>query len=154
LRRGSLTPEEVLTKAMRGQYGPGTLLDSPVPAYRSEPQVTPRSATETFVAMELHINRRWAGVPFYLRTGKRLVQRVTEIAIQFKRAPQLLFRGTEVERLSAYQLVMHIQPDEGISLQGIPPYRKLWNHRGPAHGRIDSRKQAREVLPSISEHML
>jgi glucose-6-phosphate 1-dehydrogenase len=113
-----LSPEDVLTRAVRGQYGPGTLDDKPVPGYRSEPQVNPQSTTESFVAMELHIdNWRWAGVPFYLRTGKRLAERATEIAIQFKRAPQLLFRGTEVERLSANQLVMYIQPDEGISLR-------------------------------------
>ena len=113
-----LSPEDVLTKAVRGQYGPGTLQERPVPGYRSEPQVNPHSAIETFVALELHIdNWRWAGVPFYLRTGKRLPQHLTEIAIQFKRAPQLLFRGTEVESLSANQLVMHIQPDEGISLR-------------------------------------
>jgi glucose-6-phosphate 1-dehydrogenase len=113
-----LSPEDVLTKAVRGQYGPGTLNDKPVLGYRSEPQVNPQSTTETFVAMELRIdNWRWSGVPFYIRTGKRLAQRVTEIAIQFKRAPQLLFRGTEVESLSANQLVMHIQPDEGISLR-------------------------------------
>jgi glucose-6-phosphate 1-dehydrogenase len=113
-----LSPEDVLTKAVRGQYGAGTLHDRPVPGYRSEPQVNPRSTTETFVAMELHIdNWRWAGVPFYLRTGKRLAERVTEIVIQFKRAPKLLFRDTEVGSLSANQLVMHIQPDEGISLR-------------------------------------
>jgi glucose-6-phosphate 1-dehydrogenase len=113
-----LSPEDVLTRAVRGQYGPGMLHEKPVPGYRTEPQVNPRSTTETFIAMELHLdNWRWAGVPFYLRTGKRLAQRATEIAIQFKRAPQLLFRDTEVENLSANQLVMHIQPDEGISLR-------------------------------------
>jgi glucose-6-phosphate 1-dehydrogenase len=113
-----LSAEDVLTKAVRGQYGSGTLQEKPVPGYRSEPQVNTHSTTETLVAMELYIdNWRWAGVPFYVRTGKRLAQRVTEIAIQFKRAPQLLFRDTEVESLSANQLVMHIQPDEGISLR-------------------------------------
>jgi glucose-6-phosphate 1-dehydrogenase len=113
-----LSPEEVLTKAVRGQYGPGTLKEKGVSGYRSEAQVNPLSTTETFVAMELHIdNWRWAGVPFYLRTGKRLAERATEIVIQFKRAPKLLFRDTEVESLSANQLVMHIQPDEGISLR-------------------------------------
>jgi glucose-6-phosphate 1-dehydrogenase len=71
-----LSPEDVFTKAVRGQYGPGILLDKPVPGYRAEPQVEPQSTTETFVAMELYIdNWRWAGVPFYLRTGKRLAQR-------------------------------------------------------------------------------
>jgi glucose-6-phosphate 1-dehydrogenase len=82
-----LSPEEVLTKAVRGQYGPGTLKEEAVSGYRTEPQVDPQSTTETFVAMELHIdNWRWAGVPFYVRTGKRLAERVTEIVIQFKRA--------------------------------------------------------------------
>jgi glucose-6-phosphate 1-dehydrogenase len=113
-----LSPEDVIIKAVRGQYGPGIVMEKPVPGYRTEPQVSPQSATETFVAMELHIdNWRWAGVPFYLRTGKRLAQRLTEIAIQFKSAPYSLFRDTEVEGLSANQLVMHIQPDEGISLR-------------------------------------
>jgi glucose-6-phosphate 1-dehydrogenase len=113
-----LNPQDVLTKTVRGQYGPGRLDDKPVLGYRSEQQVNPQSTTETFVAMELRIdNWRWAGVPFYVRTGKRLAERATEITIQFRRAPQLLFRGTEVETLSANQLVMHIQPDEGISLR-------------------------------------
>ena len=113
-----LTAEDVLTKAVRGQYGPGVLKEKNVPGYRTEPQVNPQSGTETFIAMELNIdNWRWAGVPFYLRTGKRLAQRATEIVIQFKRAPHLLFRDTGVESLSANQLVMHIQPDEGISLR-------------------------------------
>ena len=113
-----LSAEEVLTKAVRGQYGPGVLKERNAPGYRTEPQVNPQSGTETFIAMELNIdNWRWAGVPFYLRTGKRLAQRATEIVIQFKRAPHLLFRDTGVESLSANQLVMHIQPDEGISLR-------------------------------------
>ena len=113
-----LSAEDVLTKAVRGQYGPGVLEEKNVPGYRTEPQVNPQSAMETFIAMELNIdNWRWAGVPFYLRTGKRLAQRATEIVIQFKRAPHLLFRDTGIESLSANQLVMHIQPDEGISLR-------------------------------------
>ena len=114
----TLSAEDVLTKAVRGQYGPGVIEEKNVPGYRTEPQVNPQSGTETFIAMELNIdNWRWAGVPFYLRTGKRLAQRTTEIVIQFKRAPHLLFRDTGIESLSANQLVMHIQPDEGISLR-------------------------------------
>ncbi|HUY27386.1 MAG TPA: glucose-6-phosphate dehydrogenase [Candidatus Binataceae bacterium] len=113
-----LTPENVLTMAVRGQYGAGTVEDKPAAAYRKEDQVAPESHTETFAALELHIdNWRWAGVPFYIRTGKRLAERVTEIAINFKRAPMLLFRETGVEEMSANVLVMHIQPDEGISLR-------------------------------------
>jgi glucose-6-phosphate 1-dehydrogenase len=111
------TPEEVLSKMVRGQYGEGRLGDEIVPAYRNEPSVAPDSNTETFVAVKLMIDSwRWADVPFYLRTGKRLAKRVTEIAIQFRRAPFILFRNTTVERLPPNRLVIHILPDEGISL--------------------------------------
>ena len=97
-------PEEVLTLAVRGQYGKGQLDGKPVPAYRDEPNVGPDSNTETFVALKLVIdNWRWADVPFYLRTGKRLAKRVTEIAIHFKRAPFQLFRGTPVACLQSNQ---------------------------------------------------
>lgn len=112
-----MTPEEVLTRTVRGQYGPGVSGTEKLAAYRSEPNVSPTSRTETFVAMKLYIdNWRWADVPFYLRTGKRLPKRITEIAIQFKRAPFVLFRQTAVEKLTPNRLVLHLQPDEGISL--------------------------------------
>ena len=112
-----LTPEEVLTRTVRGQYGEGTIDGQRVPAYRAEPKVAPDSRAETFVALKLSIdNWRWADVPFYLRTGKCLPERVTEIAIQFKRAPFILFRKTPVEHLTPNQLVVHIQPEEGIDL--------------------------------------
>ena len=113
-----MSPEEVLARAIRGQYGAGLIGTEHVPAYRAEPMVDPNSTTETFVALKLSIdNWRWADVPFYIRTGKRLPSRVTEIAIQFRRAPFVLFRDTPVEKLSPNMLVMHIQPDEGISLR-------------------------------------
>jgi glucose-6-phosphate 1-dehydrogenase len=113
-----LTPEEVLSRTVRGQYGHGITGNEHMPAYRSEPRVAPDSGTETFIALKLLIdNWRWADVPFYLRTGKRLPKRVTEVAIQFKRAPFMLFRRTSVERLTPNLLVLHIQPDEGISLR-------------------------------------
>lgn len=113
-----LTPEEVLTQTVRGQYGGGTLDDEAVPAYRDELNVSRDSSTETFVALKLCIdNWRWADVPFYVRTGKRLARRVTEIAIQFKRAPFVLFQRTPVEHLTTNRLVLHIQPGEGISLR-------------------------------------
>ena len=112
------TPEEVISMTVRGQYGEGHIGDQPVPAYRAEPGVSPNSTTETFVALKLRIdNWRWADVPFYLRTGKRLAKRTTEIAIQFKRAPFQLFRNTSVESLRTNRLVIHIQPEEGISLR-------------------------------------
>jgi len=113
-----MTDEEVLTRTVRGQYGEGVVGNERVPAYRSEPMVPPDSRTETFVAMKLFIdNWRWADVPFYLRTGKRLPKRVTQIVIQFKRAPFVLFRTTTVDRLESNRLVLHLQPDEGISLR-------------------------------------
>ena len=112
------TPEEVLTRAVRGQYSEGMEDGKTVAGYRQEPFVAAESSTETFVALKLMIdNWRWADVPFYIRTGKRLPKRVTEIAIQFRRAPFVLFRDTPVEKLSHNSLVMHIQPDEGISLR-------------------------------------
>jgi glucose-6-phosphate 1-dehydrogenase len=112
-----LTPEEVLTRTVRGQYGDGTIGDERFGAYRSEQRVAPNSTTETYAALKLNIdNWRWADVPFYLRTGKYLPQRVTEIAIQFKRPPFLLFRETSIDSLTPNFLVIRIQPKEGISL--------------------------------------
>ncbi len=87
-----------------------------VPGYRSEANVNPASSTETFVALALNIdNWRWAGVPFYLRTGKRLATRSTEIVIRFRRPPFVLFRKTSVEKIAPNELVINIQPNEGIS---------------------------------------
>jgi glucose-6-phosphate 1-dehydrogenase len=103
--------------AVRGQYGGGVVLGQKVQGYRHEPNVAPDSAIETYVALKLGIdNWRWAGVPFYLRTGKRLSARTTEIAIQFRQAPYALFRDTPVERLPANMLTLRIQPDEGLSV--------------------------------------
>jgi glucose-6-phosphate 1-dehydrogenase len=113
-----MSPEEVLTRAVRGQYGAGVVGGASVPAYRAEPHVDPESQTPTFVALKLSIdNWRWADVPFYIRTGKRLQARVTEVAIQFRRAPFVLFRDTPVEKLTPNLLVLNIQPNEGISLR-------------------------------------
>jgi glucose-6-phosphate 1-dehydrogenase len=112
-----MVPEDVLLRTVRGQYGESNGAGQNMAGYRSEANVSPTSNIETFVAMKLFIdNWRWADVPFYLRTGKRLPKRATEIAIQFKRAPLLLFRQTAVDQLSANRLVLHLQPDEGISL--------------------------------------
>jgi glucose-6-phosphate 1-dehydrogenase len=111
------TPEEVLRRTVRGQYGAGVVNGENRKAYRSEDNVPPDSHTETFVALKLYVdNWRWADVPFYLRTGKALPKRETTITIQFKRPPFLLFRDTPVEQLDPNRLVLHIQPDEGISL--------------------------------------
>jgi glucose-6-phosphate 1-dehydrogenase len=113
-----LDPAAALKNAVRGQYDAGTVLGKPVQAYRHEPDVAPDSMIETFVACELKIdNWRWAGVPFYLRTGKYMKRRQTEIAIRFHQAPFALFRGTQVERMNPNWMILRIQPDEGISLE-------------------------------------
>src|ERR1700676_3222520 len=104
----------VRSSVVRGQYAGGNADGKSVPGYRGEQGVNPASRTETFVAAQLLIdNWRWAGVPFYLRTGKRLAKRATEIVIQFKRAPHIVFRNREVE---PNRLILNIQPDEGISV--------------------------------------
>ena len=101
-------------EGVRGQYGPGPALRG----YRAEPNVANDSNTETFVAMRLGIdNWRWAGVPFYLRIGKRMSRRYSEIAIRFKHAPYAPLEDTHMEQLPPNWLVLRIQPDEGISLQ-------------------------------------
>jgi glucose-6-phosphate 1-dehydrogenase len=102
---------------VRGQYGPGTIDGKAVPGYRQEPNVAPDSTTETYVGLKLGIDTwRWAGVPFYIRTGKRLVTRTTEIAVCFRQAPYALFRDTPVERMPPNILLLRIQPDEGLSI--------------------------------------
>jgi glucose-6-phosphate 1-dehydrogenase len=108
------TTESVWKDVVRGQYGPGQINGKAVPGYRQEPGVKPESSTDTFAALKLHVdNWRWSGVPFYLRSGKRLAQPHTEVAILFKRAPHMVFRGENTETNS---LVLNIQPEEGISL--------------------------------------
>jgi glucose-6-phosphate 1-dehydrogenase len=110
-------PEDVLTRMVRGQYGEGLNGDN-LAGYRNEPGVAPDSKTDTFVALKLSIdNWRWADVPFYLRTGKRMAKRTTEIAIQFKRTPFALFRNTGITDLQTNRLLIHIQPEEAISLR-------------------------------------
>jgi glucose-6-phosphate 1-dehydrogenase len=115
-----MTPEEVRRDTVRGQYGPGKKADgSPTVGYREEPDVDPRSNTETFAAMKLLIdNWRWDGVPIYLRSGKALWKRGTEIIVQFKKAPEVIFRDTPAAGVLANnQLLFHIQPDQGIEFR-------------------------------------
>jgi glucose-6-phosphate 1-dehydrogenase len=105
-------------RAVRGQYGAGVVEGEEARAYRVEPNVAPDSNAETYVAMQLEIdNWRWAGVPFFIRTGKHMAKRLTEIAIRFKQAPYTAFQDTPVESLRPNWLVLHIAPGEGISLQ-------------------------------------
>ena len=113
-----LDSARALSDAVRGQYDAGTVIGKPVVAYRQETDVARDSNVETFVACKLEIdNWRWAGVPFYLRTGKYLERRVTEIAIRFHQAPYSIFRGTDVERLHPNWMILRIQPNEGIGLE-------------------------------------
>jgi glucose-6-phosphate 1-dehydrogenase len=109
----ALKPEQ----AVRGQYGAGRVLGRPVKAYREEPNVAVGSNVETYVALRFEIdNWRWAGVPFYVRTGKHLSQRITEVAISFRSAPYAPFRDTAVDRMSPNWLMLNITPGQGVSL--------------------------------------
>src|SRR5215468_3553537 len=113
-----LSPARALRDVVRGQYDAGAVLGAQARAYRQEPDVAPNSSTETFIACKLKIdNWRWAGVPFYLRTGKYMKHRRTEIAIRFHQAPYSLFRGTDVERMNPNWMILRIQPDEGIAFE-------------------------------------
>ena len=105
-------------QVVRAQYGAGWVAGEEVPAYRSEPDVSPASTTETFVALRLQLDSwRWAGVPFYIRTGKRLPKRTTEIAIQFRRPPLQIFKRVSASSVAPNLLIINVQPDEGISVR-------------------------------------
>jgi len=109
--------EQVEQTAVRGQYGPGSIDGSAARGYRQEQGVAPDSTVETYAAARLDIdNWRWQGVPFYLRSGKRLPRKVTEIAIAFKRVPHSIFQAVPPDQLTSNVLVLTVQPDEGISL--------------------------------------
>jgi glucose-6-phosphate 1-dehydrogenase len=112
-----MTVQEVAKRTVRGQYGPGEIGGKRVPGYREEPDVKKDSVTETFAAVEFYVdNWRWAGVPFYIRTGKRLPRQISEIRVHFKRTPQALFTSTPHEHLGPNVITMRIQPDDGISI--------------------------------------
>ncbi len=111
-------PEEILQQTVRGQYGDGFLDGQKVPAYRAEPSVAKGSTTETFGALKLDVdNWRWAGVPFYLRSGKHLAKQVTEIVIQFRKPPLLAFGKIQIQDLEPNRLILSIQPEEGITIE-------------------------------------
>ncbi len=110
--------EDVPIAAVRGQYGPGFEAGVNVRGYREEPNVAPDSTVPTYAAFKFMVdNWRWAGVPFYVRSGKRMPKRVTEIAMQFKEVPHLPFRKSQVEMIAGNVLSLRIQPDEGITLK-------------------------------------
>jgi glucose-6-phosphate 1-dehydrogenase len=111
-------PDDIATGTVRGQYLPGWVAGERAVGYLEEKDIPPDSTTETYVAVKLGVqNRRWAGVPFYLRCGKRMPRRVTEVAILFKQAPHLPFNKADVEMLGQNQLVIRVQPDEGVVLK-------------------------------------
>jgi glucose-6-phosphate 1-dehydrogenase len=113
-----MTIEEVARKTVRGQYGAGAINGQPVVGYRDEPGVDPHSLTETFAAVEFYVNNwRWAGVPFFIRSGKRLPRHVTEIRVHFKRTPQALFASTSDEQIEHNVITLRIQPNEGIAMR-------------------------------------
>jgi glucose-6-phosphate 1-dehydrogenase len=113
-----IAPEEVERYTVRAQYSAGSVGGQAVPGYREEPGVKPESRTETYVALQFFVESwRWAGVPFFLRTGKRLPKRASEIAIQFRMAPTMLFDSGPLSGIEPNVLAMKIQPDEGISLR-------------------------------------
>src|SRR3984893_5648438 len=110
--------KDALINAVRGQYGAGMIDGKPVPAYRDEPNVNPKSNVETYAAVKLLIdNWRWAGVPFYLRSGKRLARRTTKIVVRFKTPPLSIFGSGEKDPVAPNYLIFHIQPEEGITFQ-------------------------------------
>lgn len=116
--RAIALPSDIATGTVRGQYLQGWVAGERVVGYLEEENIPPTSTTETYVAVTLGIqNRRWAGVPFYIRTGKRMPRRVTEIAILFKKAPHLPFHSADVQLLGNNQLVVRVQPDEGVTLK-------------------------------------
>lgn len=111
------SPDDVRQRSVRGQYIRGRVHGQEVPGYREEPNVAPNSLVETYAALELRIeNWRWAGVPFYLRTGKRLASALTEIAVHFKRTPQALFARTPRDFIEPNTVVLRLQPQEGIAI--------------------------------------
>lgn len=123
-----MTPAEAVRNSVRGQYVFGDVKGKPMQAYRQSPDVDSKSRTETYIALKLFIdNWRWADVPFYIRTGKAMTARKTEVAIQFKKAPGVLFRDVDQGQLSNSRMVFHIQPDEGITMRfsAKQPGRKI-----------------------------
>jgi glucose-6-phosphate 1-dehydrogenase len=157
LRRFSI--DDVKAHAVRGQYAGGAISGKPVAAYRAEKNVNPDSQTETFVALRLHIdNWRWAGVPIYLRVGKRLPKSGTEISVHFKEAPSVLF-NKEPDARDENVLVIRIQPDEGISLRmqakvpgtsfHVEPV-KMDFHYGTSFGKASPEAYERLLLDAMS----
>ena len=150
-----IRPEEVHQYAVRGQYGRGSVAGTAQPGYREEPGVPPASPTETYAALKLYIdNWRWQGVPFYLRTGKRLPCKVSEVSILFRPAPHQLFPAAAVENWQPNRLIIHIQPEEGIvtRIQAKQPGSRLL--LGPVDMQFRYRDAFKVVPPEAYETLL
>lgn len=151
-------PEEVLANAVAGQYGSGRVGEGEMPGFRQEPGVDPEARTETYAAITLFIdNWRWAGVPFYIRTGKRLARRVTDVAIHYNTAPHALFQSDLVGGLLAKTpnlLVLRIQPEEGISLRFLSKEPGLGMRLRPVSMDFDYGSSFGTRLPSAYETLL
>jgi len=149
-----LKPAEVPAHAVAGQYGPGRIGGKDVPGFRQEPGVNPDSQTETSAAVTFFVeNWRWAGVPFYLRSGKRLPKRVTEISIHFNAAPLAIFDGQEGET-SPNLLIIRIQPEEGISLKFMSKRPGTWMRLRPVSMDFNYGSSFGERSPSAYETLL
>ncbi len=150
-----IDPNAVQASAVRGQYGPGAIRGKPVVGYREEPEIRPDSQTDTFAAVKLLVdNWRWQGVPFYLRTGKRMSRQVSEIAIQFRAAPHQPFAYDASSNWQPSRLVIAIQPDEGIVLtfQAKQPGPKM--QLKPVDMRFNYRENFSEPSPDAYEALI
>ena len=150
-----ITPDRVSEVAVRGQYGPGYVAGEKVPGYRAEPNVDPHSATDTYAALKIEIdNWRWQGVPFYLRTGKRLPRRVSEVSVEFRPVPHRAFPASVEEAFRPNRLVLRIQPDEGVALrfQAKRPGPSMLLH--PVSMRFDYDETYGEGPPDAYETLL
>jgi glucose-6-phosphate 1-dehydrogenase len=150
-----IQPDQVSRLSVRGQYGAGRIAGDPVPAYRDEPDVAPESRTETYAALKINVdNWRWQGVPFYLRTGKRLPERVSEVVIQMKPAPHQPFPSAAIDDWQPNRLVINIQPAEGILLRFQAKQPGLDLNLGPEDMRFTYKEAFSAQSPDAYETLL
>jgi glucose-6-phosphate 1-dehydrogenase len=150
-----IPPDRVERYAVRGQYGAGAIDGQPVPAYRAEPNVAPDSRTETFAALKLYVdNWRWQDVPFYLRTGKRMPQRTSEVIIQLRPAPHQSFPSQAIGEWQPNRLIINIQPAEGILLRFQAKQPGLNLHLGPEDMRFTYKEAFESESPDAYETLL
>jgi glucose-6-phosphate 1-dehydrogenase len=150
-----MTPEEVMRRTVRGQYGAGEVEGEKMPGYREEKDVAKDSAVETFAAVEFRVeNWRWGGVPFYVRTGKRLARKLTEVVIHFKRTPQAIFARTPEDRIEPNVITLQVQPDEGITVKFGAKKPGFEMHAGTAQLDFDYQSAFGVASPAAYETLL